>query len=185
MVRIISGQYKGRLLDTPGGQSTRPTGNKVRGALFSMVQSRVPGSRWLDLFAGSGAVGIEALSRGAESCLFVENAPRCCKIIKANLASLAISRGAEIVCRDAIVACRQLAARQRMFDIIFADPPYNMDRYYQAVLFWADRILVPDGLLIFEHRAGSRWQTPRHYTLRKEKKYGDSALSLFAKGGKL
>lgn len=179
LVRIIAGCFRGRVLDTPTGCTTRPTGSKVREALFSMVQPRIADSRWLDLFAGSGAIGIEALSRGAVSCLFVDNSPRCCRIIRANLQALAASERGEIRCGEANALCRRLIAEKRRYDFVFADPPYDKSRHYQQVMDSAAGLLAADGLLILEHKAGTNWQSD-NFTVVKVRQYGDSFLSLLS-----
>jgi 16S rRNA (guanine966-N2)-methyltransferase len=115
----VAGEFKGRRLAAPRGMRTRPTADRVREALFSMLGD-VSGARVLDLYAGSGALGIEALSRGAESAVFVERNPRAAEVIERNLASLGLEQ--QVVRQDAV---RFLTRSEGMFDLVFCDPPYD------------------------------------------------------------
>jgi 16S rRNA (guanine966-N2)-methyltransferase len=118
-VRVVAGEFRGRRLAAPRGARTRPTADKVREALFSMLGD-VSGARVLDLYAGSGALGIEALSRGAESAVFVERDARVAGVIERNLATLGLDQ--RVVRQDAM---RFLARAQGTFDLVFCDPPYD------------------------------------------------------------
>jgi 16S rRNA (guanine966-N2)-methyltransferase len=118
-VRVVAGEFRGRRLAAPRGARTRPTADRVREALFSML-GEVSGARVLDLYAGSGALGIEALSRGADSAVFVERDPRAVAVIERNLASLGLEQ--RVVRQDAV---RFLARAEGMFDLVFCDPPYD------------------------------------------------------------
>ncbi len=123
-MRVIAGQAKGRLLKVPKGPVVRPTSDYLREALFNILGERVQGAWFLDLFAGSGAVGIEALSRGAEFVTFVEKNPQCVQALRANLKRSGFKTQAEIIPTDVL---RFLADRrsQRGYDVIFLDPPYH------------------------------------------------------------
>ena len=122
MIRIIAGEFKGRRLKTPAGDTVRPTADRVREAWFSILQRPVRGARVLDLFAGSGALGLEALSRGAVSADFVEIHRAAIAVLKANIATLQVDDHAVIHRADALKFAEQLAAGQ--YDVAFADPPY-------------------------------------------------------------
>jgi len=122
-VRIIAGEWRGRTLVTPQGMATRPTGDRVRETLFSMLASRLgsfEGLRVADLYAGSGALGLEALSRGAARACFIEQDPRAIAAIRANVAALGAESRAEVLARSAATL-----PKQEPFDLIFADPPYS------------------------------------------------------------
>ena len=106
-MRVIAGKFKSRRLEAPTGMHTRPTSDRLRETLFNVVAPRIEDSVWLDLFAGSGAIGIEALSRGARSVYFIESAASAARTIRKNLHTLAINEGAEVIERDAAVALRQ------------------------------------------------------------------------------
>src|SRR5882672_8057388 len=121
-MRVIAGKYKSRRLEAPTGIETRPTSDRLRETLFNVVAPAVNDSVWLDLFAGTGAVGIEALSRGARTVYFVESSARAARTIRDNLAALKIDLGAEIMERDAAVALHMLEAQAISCDFCFLDP---------------------------------------------------------------
>src|SRR4051812_41052217 len=121
-MRVIAGSYGGRRLKAPKGDETRPTSDRVREALFSILGDRVQDARVLDLFAGSGALGIEALSRGAQSAVFVDDAPIAVRAVKANLDGV---EGAEVIRRDARAFLRAAREPPRQYDLVFLDPPYR------------------------------------------------------------
>ena len=122
-MRVVAGIYGGRRLVAPPGDATRPTSDRVREALFSVLGASVAGARVLDLFAGSGALGIEALSRGAASALFVDRAPAAIKAIRTNLDALGIE--ADVRRMPALAALRTAADRGDAYDLVFLDPPYR------------------------------------------------------------
>src|SRR5580765_2171953 len=120
-VRVIAGSRKGHRIEAPHGLATRPTSDRVRENVFNLVQTWVADAVVLDLYAGSGAMGIEALSRGAARAVFVESQQQACRAIEHNLDRLRLT-GAEVVCRDAL---RFAAADTRTYDLVFCDPPYD------------------------------------------------------------
>ena len=120
---MIAGRYGGRRLQAPPGDATRPTADRVREALFSILGERVAGARVLDLFAGSGALGLEALSRGAREVTFVERAPAALKALRANLAALGAD--ADVVRADALRWLRAASGGARQYDLVLLDPPYR------------------------------------------------------------
>jgi 16S rRNA (guanine(966)-N(2))-methyltransferase RsmD len=122
-MRVVAGAYGGRRLVAPPGDATRPTSDRVREALFSVLGPSVAGARVLDLFAGSGALGIEALSRGAASAVFVDRAPRAIAAVRANLAALGIE--ADVRRMEARSWLRTASARAEAYDLVFLDPPYR------------------------------------------------------------
>jgi 16S rRNA (guanine966-N2)-methyltransferase len=122
-MRVVAGAYGGRRLAAPDGSATRPTSDRVREALFSVLGPSVQGARVLDLFAGSGALGIEALSRGAASAVFVDRAPRAIGAVRANLAALGID--ADVRRIEARAWLRTASARSEAYDLVFLDPPYR------------------------------------------------------------
>lgn len=124
MVRVIGGEARGRRLALPGKCEVRPTADFVREALFNILGPQ-DGKIWADLYAGTGAVGIEALSRGAAKSVFVESNRSCCEAIRANLAKCGFVQRAEIIEKPAGLAIKVLGNRGEVFDVIFADPPYN------------------------------------------------------------
>ena len=148
MARIIAGAGKGRRLRAPAGDATRPTGARVRQTLFDILAPVVPGSRFLDAFAGGGGVGIEALSRGARRVVLVDRARSAVEAIRANLALVATA--ADVFQQDAQVALRALRDRGERFDVVYVDPPYDSD-LYERVLPLAAGVLADGGVVIAEH----------------------------------
>jgi 16S rRNA (guanine(966)-N(2))-methyltransferase RsmD len=165
---------------------TRPTSDRLRETLFNILGPRIRGSRFVDLYAGSGAVGIEAFSRGAEHVWFVENAAAAVKTIRANLNSLKIDRRYTLETRNAIAALERTSGQGVAADIVFLDPPYEAEAEYSRMLgFLGEKrgqaFLAPDALVIAEHR--SKTSLAESYgALQKTRvvKQGDAALSFFA-----
>ena len=151
MARIIGGSGKGRRLQAPKGDVTRPSAARLRQSLFDMLAPRLPGCRFLDLFAGSGAVGLEALSRGAAHVTLVDASAAAVDSIRRNLASLAAAGGDTRVLRqDARAALIGLAAAGEPFDVVYVDPPYDSDLYL-PVLEATAAVLRADGVVVAEH----------------------------------
>jgi 16S rRNA (guanine966-N2)-methyltransferase len=153
MARIIAGEGKGRRLKAPKGLATRPTGARVRQTLFDILAPRLPGCRFLDAFAGAGAVGLEALSRGAAAVVFVDRAADAVAAMRANAAALAGAGGdVRIVRQEARVALAALAAAGERFDVIYLDPPYD-SALYEAALEQIGRsgLLAEEGVVVAEH----------------------------------
>ncbi len=152
-MRVIAGKYRSRRLLAPEGMQTRPTSDRLRETLFNVVTPSVAGSVWLDLFAGSGAIGIEALSRGARSVHFVEANSRAARTIRENLSSLGIDEGFEVIEREVATALRMLDSQAVVCDFCFLDPPYRKMGDYQQVLGFLSqsRLLRPESLVIAEH----------------------------------
>jgi len=155
-MRIIGGRYKGkRLKSLPKREDTkllRPTTDRVKESVFSILNNYLEGVKFLDLFAGTGNVGIEALSRGAGKVIFVENDKRFCNLIKENLKKLGVEKERyEIICDDYVNALKRLAKRGEKFDFIYADPPYEKGFYTRIVHMVKNlELLDEDGLLMLE-----------------------------------
>ena len=132
-MRVIAGSARRLKLETPAGKHTRPTSDKIKETLFNIVQMDVPGSRFLDLFSGSGGIAIEALSRGASEAVLVDNDREAVRCIKANLKHTHFEDVSQVMAMDVLQSLRRLDTLHRPFDIIFMDPPYRMD--------WEKRIL--------------------------------------------
>jgi len=172
-MRVIAGTHRGARIAAPKGLSTRPTGDRVREAAFNLI-GPVDGARVLDLFAGSGAMGIEALSRGAASVTFVESDRAACRTIAENLERLGLT-GARITCGDALWALRQ---DSRRYDVVLVDPPYEAWAELEPKLAeHLPRLLEPEGLLVVE--TGSRTEPALPLPLRTSRRYGSARLSLF------
>src|SRR5437870_4789708 len=152
-MRVIAGDYKGRRLKTLEGLNIRPTSDRLRETVFNIIGLRVKNKRFLDLCAGSGAIGIEAISRGAEAVTFVEQSRRAHQIISDNLHTCGINKNVHVVNRDALTALKYYSSQGIKFDIIYFDPPYDSE-VYSPVLFLLGThdILDDDGIVIVEHR---------------------------------
>jgi 16S rRNA (guanine966-N2)-methyltransferase len=181
-MRVIAGQYRSRSLSAPAGVVTRPTSDRLRETLFNVIAAGISDSVWLDLFAGSGAVGIEALSRGARMVYFIENDGRATRAIRANLASLSIDEGYEVQDREVMQALRALDAAAVACDFCFLDPPYaDRNAYEQTLGFLSQsRMLSGESIVIAEH--------DKHYDLLerygaltryRRLQQGDAVLSFF------
>ena len=152
ILRVIAGVAKGHKLNTLKGDATRPTMDKVKGAIFNIIAPRIEGAAVLDLFSGSGSLGIEALSRGANSAVFVDKSRKSTDIIKENLVHTKLINKGVVINKDVCEACNILAKDLTKFDIIFMDPPYNKN-FVQKTLIFLDNsgILDRDGIIIVEH----------------------------------
>jgi len=150
-VRIIAGRYRSRRLKVGPPEGTRPTSDKLRETLFNILGGRVIESMFLDAYAGVGAIGIEALSRGAATVAFVDESPEACDAIRANLESLGLTQGQQVFQTDLARALKRPVNGR--FDIAFLDPPYGRDDLYRQDLeqFGAGACLAPDGVLVLEH----------------------------------
>src|SRR5262245_44804209 len=149
-MRVISGKFKSRRLKPSPPAGVRPTSDKLKETVFNILGARVEGATFLDACAGTGGIGIEALSRGAAFVYFVEQSRKACGIIRENLQSLEVENGFKILEADLIKA---LDIIDQPLDIAFVDPPYERDDLYKRCLarFGSARLLAPDGLLIIEH----------------------------------
>lgn len=180
-MRVIGGKYRGRRLKTARGLAVRPTSDRLRETLFNILAPRIKGGSLLDLCAGSGAVGIEALSRGASAVTFVERSRRACSAIRENLEAVGAAAEASIVNRDAVAALRQLAAAGDRYDVVFFDPPYESAIYSQVMReLGRGELLVPDGVVVVEHR--TKRPTEREYgrlQMFRGVKQGDSSLAFY------
>ncbi len=176
-MRIIAGIFKGRRLDTPDWPGLRPTSDKLRETLFNVLSPQVVGARVLDGYAGTGAVGIEALSRGAAHVTFVEADVRAARLVERNLRRCALTDRYAIIRARFAEAARRWPART--FDLVLLDPPYGQDNLQQA-LDAAAPLVAPGGLLVIEH--ARRDEAPaRAASVAKTRDIlsGDSALSLY------
>jgi 16S rRNA (guanine(966)-N(2))-methyltransferase RsmD len=180
-MRVIAGIYKGRRLRAAEGLHVRPTSDRLRETLFNILSPTIADAEFLDLCAGSGAVGIEALSRGAARATFVENARRAVTPLLENLAHCKIE-AAEVVQQDAVSALKRFASEARLFDIIFFDPPYASPVYAPALdRLGEENVLRADGRLVVEHHA----KTPMREIVGRLRRFrevrqGESALSFYS-----
>jgi 16S rRNA (guanine966-N2)-methyltransferase len=177
-LRVLGGKYRSLLLQSPRGAQTRPTTSMLRKAVFDMVQSSIEGSRFLDLFAGSGAIGIEALSRGAASATFVESHKDALRCIKANLAALKLE--AAVYSYDVFDVLKKLEKKGETFDIIYADPPYHITTIYAELLLYLDSasLLSKGGTLFLESLSPSplKKMELKHLIPIDQRRFGTSLL---------
>jgi 16S rRNA (guanine966-N2)-methyltransferase len=193
-VRVIAGKYRSRRLQTLRGTALRPSSDRLRETLFNILGPAIDEAIFVDLFAGSGAVGIEALSRGARGAIFAENHPAGAALIARNLATLGIptaahvanrktfAGSAEILRMDAMVALEQLAESGACVEFIFADPPYaNTGAYEEILTFLGEsELLARGGRFIAEHRLKTELPTVSgHLERMRLLEQGDSALSFY------
>ncbi len=183
-MRIISGTFGSRQLKGTPPPGIRPTSDKLRETLFNVLGDRVNGSRFLDAFAGTGAVGIEAISRGAHEVTFVDSSRKATAIIRKYLATLEIRAGFRLLELEFSKACRTLEREGATFDIMFLDPPYDREDLYTSALemFGSLPLLNEDAILVVEHSkrdefAGASGILEKYRTLTQ----GDSSLSFYRK----
>ncbi len=179
-MRVTGGDLRSRRLPAPKGAKIRPTSDRVREAIFDIL-----GPSWiyrtvLDLFAGTGALGIEALSRGAREAVFVEQGRGALKLLRGNLKDLRLISRARVLALAASRGIAVLAERGKTFDLIFVDPPYGKDLVGKTLQAIAEKkILSPRGVVVAEHSPRETIPVPIKMELVKEKRYGDTALSFF------
>ncbi|HEX8551194.1 MAG TPA: 16S rRNA (guanine(966)-N(2))-methyltransferase RsmD [Abditibacteriaceae bacterium] len=184
-MRIIGGEARGRSFKTREGNGTRPTDSRAREALFNMMSARVPEARFLDLYAGSGGVGLEALSRGAQSCIFVEQNAHAAGCIKDNVRTLGFSERAQVWTANVSSSVARLEKAGTHFDIIFIDPPFLRPTEFQWVASSLDkcaRLLhnvsgQNSGLLVVQHHWKSVLNDVAPFTLTQQRRAGESMLT--------
>jgi 16S rRNA (guanine966-N2)-methyltransferase len=180
-MRVIAGIYKGRKLKTLEGMRLRPTSDRLRETIFNVLAPRIEGANFADVCAGSGAVGIEALSRGAAQVTFIESSRKAAALIGENLRHCEVEESVSVINRDALTALKYLASRDLKFDIVFFDPPYDSEIH--SPILWQiakHSILAENGIVIVEHRRQSLL-TPNYDHLRpyREIVQGESVLTFY------
>ncbi len=152
-MRVITGLYKGRRLKTLEGMDVRPTSDRMRETLFNILAPRIEDARFVDVCAGSGAVGIEALSRGAAHVTFIESSRKAAAVVSENLRHCGITQDFKLINREATAAMKYFAYEKQQFDIFYLDPPYDSDLYTPVMWQIAqNNLLAEDGIVIVEHR---------------------------------
>ena len=179
-MRVVAGKWGGRTIRAPRGISVRPTTDRVREAVFAILGDEVQGAVVLDLFAGTGAMAIESLSRGAAEAVLVESAPAALNALKANLEALEAD---DAVCLplDYREAVRRLAAKGRAFDLVFLDPPYGKGLAGRAAeLLSRAGVLAPGAVVVAERASRDPGETfPVEWTERADRRYGDTRITLY------
>lgn len=184
-MRVIAGEFRSRLLEAPRGITTRPTSDRLRETLFNVLGPRVEGSRFVDLYAGSGAVGIEAISRGAEFVWFAESARQAAAAIRANLSALKVAGGFALEDRGVGKLLQSLLAKERAADIVFLDPPYGEAEEYEETLKFLARhhaAVLADGAVVVAEHARKQPLEARYSVLERTRELvqGDAALSFYS-----
>lgn len=175
-MRVITGEARGRRLETPQGYDVRPTTEKVKEAIFSSIQFDIQGRVFLDLFAGSGQMGIEALSRGAQSAIFIDSSAKAVSVVRKNLDSAGFYDRAEVLHTDSI---NYLKLMQKPFDIVFMDPPYGTGLLQEALPLAAQKI-KKTGIIIAENSENEKiLQNYGEFMLDRQRRYGKIKVSLF------
>jgi 16S rRNA (guanine(966)-N(2))-methyltransferase RsmD len=182
-MRVITGEYRGRKLIVPKGDSVRPTADRVKEALFSMLSDSVRGAKVIDVFAGSGSLGIEALSRGAAECLFFENSAEAAAALSANLDALDIGRAARIERADFRAAMTRHAGYAA--DIVFIDPPYAAGLYEETMQSLIRYDMIKFGGIAVLESAGNGVRDAHYdgYIMQKEKRYGKTFVRFYERMG--
>ncbi len=180
-MRIIAGAFRGRRLHGPKGDRVRPTIDRVREAIFSMLASEIPNAKVLDLFAGTGAMGLEALSRGAAFSVFVDQSADSVRLIRENIALCRAEAKSRVMREPAVSAIRRLATNDEFFDIIFLDPPYGKG-LIQETLAVLDTVAEAQAIVIAEHHIkDSLPATLGPWVQDRERKYGDTLISIYSR----
>ena len=184
-MRIIAGSAGGRLLVAPKGMDTRPTQDKIKESLFSILGGETDGARVLDLFAGSGALGLESISRGAEFAVFADKSRLAQEAVAKNIEALRLGAQTELLRCHWKIALKKLEARGDRFDLIFLDPPYADDLLERAVAHIARfDILAPDGIMIAESPAEKELpKLSAPYRVAREYRYGRIKVTLYRRDG--
>lgn len=181
-MRIIAGAFRRRRLQTPNSAGIRPTSDRVREAVFSMIAEHVPDARVLDLFAGTGALGLEALSRGARFCCFVDNGAEALRLVRANILLCSAQDRSRIIAGTVASALRRLESENEPFDLVFLDPPYGKG-YVEETLHIIGPVAGAGALVIAERHvkdlhqpiSDPAWQEDR------ERRYGDTLISIYSR----
>ena len=183
-MRVIGGEFRSRLLVAPKGAATRPTSDRLRETLFNILAPRIEGARFVDLYAGTGAVGIEAASRGAAQVWMAEKAEPALKALRANLQALGIT--AEVEARGSAALLERLAKAQTRVDVVFLDPPWEVEAEYVRTLEFLGsergRAILAEGAMVIAEHSAKKQLAERYgaLTCTRELKQGDAGLSFYA-----
>ncbi len=182
-MRVISGDLKGRRLINPEGTMVRPTGSRVKEALFSIIGADITGSTFVDCFCGTGNVGIEAVSRGAAHAYFIERNPRVVEILKRNLKNLGLTESVSIMTLDALKGIKALGKLGVSADIVFLDPPYRYGRTAEIIFSLLEHgVVAPGGVVIWQHSTKTV-PAPSYGDLTADttRIYGDTGITFFTR----
>ena len=177
-MRMIAGEARGRVIEAPSGNHTRPTLDRVRENLFNMIQADVPGSRVLDLFAGSGALSLEALSRGAAFAVLADNDRNASDTQKKNISLLHYQERTRQFRCDWSTAVSELQKEKEIFDLVFLDPPYSMQDM-KAVFSSLVPLVGPESMIVLEHEAGRPPAVPDSFCMIRDRAWGFCAVTIY------
>ena len=177
-MQVLSGKYRGRKLISLDTMDTRPTLTRIKGSVFDALQDKIDDCIFIDLFAGSGAIGIEALSRGAKHVYFVDKNPEAKKIILKNVKNIS-SDCFDVIIEDCFSALDNIVAKGVLCDIVYMDPPYRSDLYLQCLLAFSQKKVLKNGAIIcMEQLVKNSLQVlPKCYTILKSKNYGEKNIT--------
>jgi 16S rRNA (guanine966-N2)-methyltransferase len=188
-MRITGGTHRSRILKTLSGRLVRPTSDRVRQALFNIVGARLEGARVLDLFAGTGSLGFEALSRGAAEAVFVDKDRRAVELVRENVVALGLADRTRVLCFDLLTSPKRLLSLERPFDVVFLDPPYVLTEsvgvdsklHVLLELLWTEGIIeAKTGLAVLEHdRRSVVAEQARSFRVSDRRTYGDTSVTFF------
>lgn len=179
-MKVISGMLKGRNIDGYNIDGTRPTMDRVKESLFGMIQNNIKDSIVLDLFAGSGQLGIEAISNGSKKCYFIDNNIEVIKVLRNNISNLNIKDNSIVLLSDWKKSLNDFSEKNIKFDIIFVDPPYNYDVYEKILDKVSNLDLLNDnGLIVLEYSGIKLKDKYNNLILYKEKKYGSKCVNIY------
>ena len=177
-MRIIAGEARGRRIEAPEGRNTRPTLDRIRENMFNILQADIPGSRILDLFAGSGALSLEAISRGAASAVLVDSDRKAHMVQKQNAEALRFTDRIRLFYCDWTKAVNALLEEKGKFDIVFLDPPYAMTDL-RSVFTSLIPLLEEDSIIVLEHEAGKSVTVQQEFTILKDRSWGFCAVTVY------
>ena len=179
-MKVISGILKGRTIEGFNIDGTRPTMDRVKESLFATIQNNIKDSIVLDLFAGSGQLGIEAISNGANTCYFIDNNKEVIKILNKNISNLNIQKSSKVILSDWKKSLNEFSNQGIKFDLIFVDPPYDYN-VYEKILEKVStlNLLSENGLIILEHSNLKLKDSCNNLSLYKEKKYGNKSVNIY------
>lgn len=178
-MRIIAGEARGRRIEAPAGRNTRPTLDRIRENMFNILQADIPGSRILDLFAGSGALSLESISRGAAEAVLVDSDRKAHMVQKQNAETLRFDDRIRLYCCDWSRAVRTLCEEGRKFDIIFLDPPYAMTDL-RDVFTSLIPLMEKNAMIVLEHEAGKSVTVPAAFSILKDRSWGFCAMTVYS-----
>ncbi|MGL5695053.1 MAG: 16S rRNA (guanine(966)-N(2))-methyltransferase RsmD [Peptostreptococcaceae bacterium] len=180
-MRVISGKARGLKLDTPKNQDVRPTTDRVKESLFNMINPYIRESNILDLFAGTGSLGIECLSRGAKKCVFIDKSKDSIKIVNSNVKKARVENESTVLNVDFKEAVKRLSAKNEKFDVIFMDPPYYENMFIECLKSIDElNLLVQDGIIVVEHDTKEKFDDSIGNLYKsREKKYGNTTITFY------